>query len=367
MTAERRAGPSAQLRSQEGAPDHAAAGSGAPSSERGPADRAAPAWELFLVGAHGPARTVAYARAAERAGFGGVWLAEHHFISYGQTPSATVLAGHVLGATGRIAVGTAACVLSARHPVALGEEAALLDAVAPGRFRLGVARGGPWVELEVFGTGQDRFAHGFPEGLDLLRRWLSGAPRVGAHGERFAFREVAVVPRPVRPVPIWVAATSPSTVELAAARGLPLLLGVHQDEPDKVALLDRYAQVAAGYGHDPAAVPHASAHLAFAGDPATLRPRLIEWLARTREYVRLDGGSPDRDVSSYADHLLRIHPVGDPAYCAERLASAATAIGARHLMLMVEAAGPTETEDQITTLAAAVPTPPTRPPTPRRS
>lgn len=297
--------------------------------------------ELFLVGAHGPARTVAYAQAAERAGFDGVWLAEHHFISYGQNPSATVLAGHILGRTARIAVGTAACVLSARHPVTLGEEAALLDAIAPGRFRLGVARGGPWAELEVFGTGLDRYQHGFPSGLDLLRRWLSGTERVGGDGEWFRFREVAVVPRPARPVPIWVAATSTSTMEIAAARGLPLLLGVQDDPAAKAAMLARYAQVTAGHGHDPDTVPHASVHLAYAGAAGQLRPRLRAWLEATREYVRLDGTAPARDLDAYAERLLRIHPPGKQVEVVP---------GVRHVLLMVEAAGE-ETEAQIAALA----------------
>jgi alkanesulfonate monooxygenase SsuD/methylene tetrahydromethanopterin reductase-like flavin-dependent oxidoreductase (luciferase family) len=324
-----------------------------------------PAREVFLVGAHGPQRTVEYAIAAEQAGFEGVWLAEHHFgaaceperepcISYGQTPSATALAAHILGRTRRIAVGTAACVLSARHPVALGEEAVLIDAVAPGRFRLGVARGGPWLELEVFGTGLDRYRRGFAEALDLLLRWLSGASTVAADGEWFGFREVAVVPRPAGPLPVWVAATSPPTVDIAAARGLPLLLGVQDDAAAKAAMLDRYAQTATAHGHDPVAVPHASVHLAYLGDPAALRPRLAAWLATTREYVRLDGTPPQRDLDAYVDHLLRIHPVGRPAEVAGRLAEAAVAAGVRHLLLMVEAAGP-ETADQLAALGSVCP------------
>src|SRR5207245_3889331 len=118
----------------------------------------------------------------------------------------------------------AACVLSTRHPVALAEEAILLDALSGGRFHLGVARGGPWVDLEVFGTGLDRYEHAFPESLDLLLRWLSGTDRVAGTGPFFPFREVPVVPRPAHPLPVLVAATSSATVALAATRGLPLLL-----------------------------------------------------------------------------------------------------------------------------------------------
>ena len=171
--------------------------------------------------------TVQAALAAERAGFDDVWFAEHHFMSYGVCPSAVTLAGYVLGRTRRIAAGTAVSVLSTQHPVALAEQAALLDQVSGGRFRLGVGRGGPWVDLEVFGTGLDRYETGFAESLDLLLAALT-QDRVRGAGPAFTFGEVPVVPRPrTRPhPPLVVACTSPATAALAAARGLPMLLGL---------------------------------------------------------------------------------------------------------------------------------------------
>ncbi len=248
----------------------------------------------------------------------------------------------MLGATSRIRVGTAACVLSTRHPVALAEEAVLLDEVSGGRFALGVARGGPWVDLEVFGTGLDRFATGFPESLDLLLAWLSGAPRVGADGPLFRFRPVAVVPRPRRTLPVWVAATSPATVETAASRGLPLLLGMHATDAEHTDLLGHYRRVAAAHGHDPTRAPHASAHLAQVGPDAAevVRGRLPALLAGTREYVRLDGSPPaHRDLAAYTEHLIRIGAVGEATTVRRRLAESAAATGVRHQLLMVEAAG----------------------------
>ncbi|MGK5671299.1 LLM class flavin-dependent oxidoreductase [Micromonospora sp. URMC 106] len=307
---------------------------------------------LFLLAGHRPGGTHAealadahhYGRAAEAAGYDGVWIAEHHFISYGVCPSAVTFAAHLLGATRAIDVGTAACILSNRHPVALAEEAVLLDELSGGRFGLGVGRGGPWVDLEVFGTGQDRFDNGFGDALEILTRWLSGEPTV-AGNRRFPFRPVPVVPRPRRRMPVWVAATSPTTVELAARHGLPLLLGLHADLTEKRNLLDRYARVAATHGHDPGAVAHASAHLAHveeADEPAArvIRAGLPALLAGTREYVRLDGAPAGRrDLGAYVDHLIDIHPVGSPRRCREALALAAALPGVRHLLLMVEGAG----------------------------
>lgn len=98
-------------------------------------------------------RAVRTAEAAEEAGLDSVWLAEHHFVPYGVCPSAVTLAALLLGRTRRLRVGTAVSVLPSAHPVALGEQAALLHVASGGRFTLGVGRGGPWVDLEVFGSG----------------------------------------------------------------------------------------------------------------------------------------------------------------------------------------------------------------------
>jgi alkanesulfonate monooxygenase SsuD/methylene tetrahydromethanopterin reductase-like flavin-dependent oxidoreductase (luciferase family) len=309
--------------------------------------------DLFLLAGQFPGtdhtatlrHLVGYARAAEAAGFDGVWLAEHHFISYGVCPSAVALAGFLLGHTTRLRVGTAAAILSNRHPVALAEEAALLDAVSGGRFDLGVARGGPWVDLEVFGTGLHRHTTGFPESLDLLLHALSGRDRLTAGGPIFRFREVTIVPRPPRPLPVWVAATSPSTVDTAARRGLPLLLGMHDDDAAKAAILARHAHAATAAGHDPARTAHASAHLVFVADTVeeaekVLRAALPGWLARTREYVRIDASLPTRrDLNAYLDHLLAVHPVGPPERCTQRLSATLAATGVRRLLLMVEGSG----------------------------
>ncbi|MEU3458026.1 LLM class flavin-dependent oxidoreductase [Micromonospora sp. NPDC006766] len=307
---------------------------------------------LFLLaghrdgGSHAQALANAhdYGLAAEADGYAGVWIAEHHFISYGVCPSAVAFAAHLLGATRRITVGTAACVLSHRHPVALAEEAVLLDELSGGRFLLGVGRGGPWVDLEVFGSGLDRYEHGFAESLDILRRWLSGVGMVSGN-RRFPFRPVSVVPRPRRRVPVWIAATSPATVDLAARHGSPLLLGLHADLEEKRSLLDRYARVATAHGHEASAIPHASAHLAHventdAEAAQTVRDALPALLVGTRDYIRLDDGpAGPRDIDGYVRHLVDIHPVGGAGRCREVVTAAAALPGVRHLLFMVEATG----------------------------
>jgi alkanesulfonate monooxygenase SsuD/methylene tetrahydromethanopterin reductase-like flavin-dependent oxidoreductase (luciferase family) len=289
------------------------------------------------------ATTVEAAAAAERAGFDDVWLAEHHFMSYGICPSAVTLAAYVLGSTRRVGVGTAVSTLSTWHPVALAEQAALLDQVSAGRFRLGVGRGGPWVDLEVFATGLDRYESGFAEALDLLLAALSGGP-VGAAGRFFAFREVPVVPRSfTRPYPpVVVAATSPATAGLAAARGLPVLLGMHLDDVGKRDMMEHYAAAAQGE----AAGGHMAAVVAQVGDTRReaqrlLRTSLPRWLGPgLAGYVPVDGRQrAARDPVGYAELLCRIHPVGTADECAEVMATTVLRTGIGHLICMVEGSG----------------------------
>nr|WP_203986262.1 LLM class flavin-dependent oxidoreductase [Sphaerisporangium rufum] len=299
--------------------------------------------------------------AAERAGFDDVWIAEHHFMSYGLCPSAVTMAGHLLGRTERITVGTAVSVLSTAHPVALAEQAVLLDHLSGGRFRLGVGRGGPWVDLEVFGTGLDRFENGFEDGLDLLLAALGGG-RVAARGETFRFREVEIVPRPGRVPRPAVAATSAGTVRIAAARGLPLLLGMHIGDRERAAMLDDYAGAAAGHGHDPAGVPHVAAGLAYVADTtgeavAAMRESLPRWLAPgLAGYRPVDGRRyVPRDAREYADLLCRLHPVGSAEHCADTVVATVERTGLRHFIFLVEGAGdPGRTLRNVARLGAEV-------------
>lgn len=295
-------------------------------------------------------RTMAAVECAEASGFDDAWIAEHHFMTYGVCPSAITFAAHALGRTRRIALGTAVSVLSTVHPVALAEQVAMLDHLSDGRFQLGVGRGGPWVDVEVFGTGLERYESGFAEGVDLLLDSLTRR-RVSAAGEHFAFREVSMVPEPSsrpRP-PVTVACTSPATVELAAARGLPMLLGMHIGDEEKADLVAHYRKAAAAAGCDPDSVPHVSAVLGYVADDreqalAEVREAMPGWLARgLGEFVPIDDRprSP-RDPDAYTELLCSLHPVGSPRQCVERLRVSAERTGIRHVIMMVEGAGTTE-------------------------
>jgi alkanesulfonate monooxygenase SsuD/methylene tetrahydromethanopterin reductase-like flavin-dependent oxidoreductase (luciferase family) len=302
---------------------------------------------------HGEAlhRAVRVGEVSEESGLDSVWLAEHHFVPYGTCPSAVTLGALLLGRTRRIRIGTAVSVLPTAHPVALGEQAALLHLTSGGRFSLGVGRGGPWVDLEVFGAGIEAYESGFPESLGLLLRWLRET-RVGAAGERYAFRDVPVVPRasehPGGPE-VVVACTSPASVRLAAEHGLPMLLGMHCDDEEKagmVALWQAHARDA-GRPHDEiASAAHVAAGIVQIADRTAdaergLRHSLPGFLRYgLGAHVTVDGQArPMRDPLPYTELLVGLHPVGTPARCADRLARTAQRTGITRFALLVEGSG----------------------------
>jgi alkanesulfonate monooxygenase SsuD/methylene tetrahydromethanopterin reductase-like flavin-dependent oxidoreductase (luciferase family) len=315
-------------------------------------------------------RAVRSAEVAEEAGLDSVWLAEHHFVPYGTCPSAVTLAALLLGRTRRIQVGTAVSVLPTTHPVALGEQAALLHMTSGGRFSLGVGRGGPWVDLEVFGTGLEAYETGFPESLDLLVRWLR-EPSVAASGERFNFREVAVVPRPSEALTetagpeVVVACTSPESVRLAAERGLPMLLGMHVGDEEKAEMVALWRQHARASGHPPEQVlgaAHVSAGVCQIADrrtdaAETLLKAMPGWLKHgLGAHVTVDGRERRmRDPLAYTELLCGLHPVGTPRLCADRLAATSERTGVSRFALLVEGSGDlAATEENVRRLGAEV-------------
>ncbi|MER5496305.1 MULTISPECIES: LLM class flavin-dependent oxidoreductase [unclassified Streptomyces] len=319
-------------------------------------------------------RAVRSAEVAEESGLDSVWLAEHHFVPYGVCPSAVTLAALLLGRTRRIRVGTAVSVLPTQHPVALGEQAALLHLTSGGRFTLGVGRGGPWVDLEVFGSGLTAYEKGFPESLGLLLDWLR-EPRVAGRGERYGFREVAVVPRAdeladengdgLGGPEVIVACTSPKTVRLAAENGLPMLLGMHCEDGEKADMVALWRSTALASGRSPESVRAAGHVSAGVVQIADRREDAVETLVKTMPgwlrqgldaHVTVDGRHRVmRDPVAYTEFLCGLHPVGPPRLAADRLAATAERTGITRFALLAEGSGDlAATEENVARLGTEV-------------
>ena len=103
----------------------------------------------------------------------------HHFLYLQSVP----LLARVAAAAEGMTVGTAILLLTLLNSVEVAEHAATLDAIAAGRFVLGVGIGYRAVENAAFGVAQGR-AELFERKLEIVRRLLAGE-RVTASGPGF--------------------------------------------------------------------------------------------------------------------------------------------------------------------------------------
>ena len=100
---------------------------------------------------------VELATAAEQLGFSAVWVRDvplngpWYPEAFGH-PDPMVMLGAIASRTSRIALGTAAIVLTLRHPLHIAKAAISLDYLSHGRFVLGLGSGDRREEFAAFGA-----------------------------------------------------------------------------------------------------------------------------------------------------------------------------------------------------------------------
>ena len=166
------------------------------------------------------------AQQAEALGFRNIWLAEHHFSTYGYLSRPVQLATFIAAKTTRLRVGTAVIVVPLHHPLVIAEEIATLDLLAGGRVDIGLGRGYQHYEFERLGLELETSRARWEESVDVILKALEGKPFSYA-GKLFTIPETTIFPQPVqRPhPPIWITAQSPESIEAAVRRGFNVLTG----------------------------------------------------------------------------------------------------------------------------------------------
>jgi len=171
-------------------------------------------------------RALDVAQKAEALGFRNIWLAEHHFSTYGYLSRPVQLATYIAAKTTRLRVGTAVIVVPLHHPLVIAEEIATLDLLAGGRVDIGLGRGYQHYEFERFGLELEQSRDRWEEAVDVILKAFGGQP-FSYQGKFFTIPETTVFPQPVqRPhPPIWITAQSPGSIEAAVRRGFNVLTG----------------------------------------------------------------------------------------------------------------------------------------------
>jgi probable F420-dependent oxidoreductase len=126
-----------------------------------------------------------------------------------------VMFAYLAGITERIEFATGVLILPQRPTVLVARQAADLDLLSGGRLRLGVGVG--WNTVEYEALGQDFRTRGArqEEQIELLRR-LFTEPVVDFSGRFDRVDRAALVPKPARPIPIWLGGSSEAAFDRAA-------------------------------------------------------------------------------------------------------------------------------------------------------
>jgi alkanesulfonate monooxygenase SsuD/methylene tetrahydromethanopterin reductase-like flavin-dependent oxidoreductase (luciferase family) len=156
---------------------------------------------------------------ADRLGFDGVVVNEHHQTAYGMMPSPIVIASILARETKRCKIAILGSALPLRdHPLTLAEEHAMIDTISGGRLISGFVRG-IGAEYHVFGVNPANSHDRFHEAHDLVvRAWTEDGPFT-FEGKHYHTQYVNLWPRPYqRPhPPIWIPSQGSSeTIEWAA-------------------------------------------------------------------------------------------------------------------------------------------------------
>jgi probable F420-dependent oxidoreductase len=126
-----------------------------------------------------------------------------------------VMFAYLAGITERIQLATGVLVLPQRPTALVARQAADLDLLSGGRLRLGVGIG--WNHVEYEALGQDFRTRGArqEEQIELLRRLFTETV-VDFTGRFHRLDRVSLVPRPARPIPIWLGGSSAAAFDRAA-------------------------------------------------------------------------------------------------------------------------------------------------------
>jgi len=190
---------------------------------------------------------------AEELGYDSVWVPEQHFFDYCLCGDALQMASFIAAQTNRVRIGTAVVNLTFTHPLRFAERVAMLDILSGGRVDIAVGRGYQWPQYPVMQVDMETTRERFDESLDVvLSAWKPH--EFEHHGHYYDIPPVRLWPVPERqPEDVLLhAASSPTSVDNAIARGIPAIFSSFISiESEAEAFADYLSKVEAAGGDIP--------------------------------------------------------------------------------------------------------------------
>jgi probable F420-dependent oxidoreductase len=162
-----------------------------------------------------------------------------------------VLFSYMAGFTNRLEFGTCILILPQRQTALVAKQAATLDVLSNGRFRLGVGVG--WNEVEYISLGENFHNRGRREEEQVeLLRLLWTQPLVNFEGRWHKIPDAGLNPLPIQqPIPIWFGGTHDQALHRMARLGDGWMVNVRSME-QVTPLLEKLRQYLDEAGRDQA-------------------------------------------------------------------------------------------------------------------
>ena len=216
----------------------------------------------------GPVVLRDYAQAAEGLGFTHLMApdhvlgvnpaADHEGRRVGTTATAYhdpfVLFGFLSGCTYNIGFAVGVLILAQRQAVLVAKQAASLDVLSGGRFRLGIGVG--WNDLEFIGLNENFHNRGRRSAEQVrIMQALWAAPHVRFEGEFHHVEDAGINPRPASGrVPIWYGGHAEATFRRCARYGDGFMPLAYPPGEAALAAFVKLRGLAREAGRDPAAI-----------------------------------------------------------------------------------------------------------------
>jgi probable F420-dependent oxidoreductase len=142
------------------------------------------------------------------------WTGPYTHLSMFHEPM--VLFGYLAGIAPRLELVTAVIILPQRQTALAAKQAAEVDVLTQGKFRMGIGIGWNFVEYEGLNMNFKNRGRRLEEQIDLLRR-LWTEPVVRYEGRYHKITAAGLNPLPVqRPIPLWIGASAEPAIKRAA-------------------------------------------------------------------------------------------------------------------------------------------------------
>lgn len=293
---------------------------------------------------------------AEELGFRTFSMAEQHFTPYILNPDSLQFFTYLAAKTTRIRLASGIIVVPLHHPIQFAERVALLDVLSGGRFDLGCGRGHIRRAFEGMGISMEDASERFDEYLEISK--LAWGPEPFSYEGRYyrTPEPISVNPKPLQKPhpPIWVAATSPETVEKVGRSEYGMLISFLEDFETCRERVETYRRLRREAGPAAAAVRVRMNPLTLVLERHQEAREIAEnYLSRwgglfaaankkvpegggfarqqTEQWKRLREMDTDFNFEEHAGHAL----FGDPEFAIERIAYLRDVVGATEINFSV--------------------------------